>query len=107
MAVCAAARRCLWGRPLAAQSPDDAFLATLAELREASFADKAQLVERLSETGHPSARAVLTAFLEDRLYVRTEDQKIFIVKSADDALVSLDLVDPLSLKDAGSSPRTA
>jgi urea transport system permease protein len=95
----------LFGSPVLAQSRDDGFLATLGELREASYPDKAKIVERLSESGHPSADAVLTAFLEDRLYFRTADQKIFIVKSADDQLTTLQLLDPLTQKDAGSSPR--
>ena len=59
-----------------------AFLSTLGELRDASFSDKENIVERLSQSGHPSVRAVLTALLEDRLYFRNSDQKIFIVKSA-------------------------
>jgi urea transport system permease protein len=88
-----------------AQSQDDGFLAALAELGGASLLDKEKIVERLSESGHPSARPVLTAFLEDRLYVRTKDQKIFIVKSTDDSLASFELIDPLSLAGAGSVPR--
>jgi urea transport system permease protein len=88
---------------LQAQSPKDAsFLSTMGELREASYSDKAAIAERLSQTGHPSVRAVLTALLEDRLYFRNSDQKIFIVKSADTDPVNL--VDPLSLKDSGSAP---
>src|SRR6266404_5355886 len=86
-----------------AQSPNDVkFLSTLGELREATYSDKATIVERLSQGGHPSVRAVLTAFLEDRLYFRNNDQKIFIVKSAEGD--PLNLIDPLSLKDAGSAP---
>jgi urea transport system permease protein len=88
-----------------AQSRDDGFLAALGELREASYPDKEKIVERLSEGGHPSARPVLTALLEDRLYVHSQDQKIFIVKSGDDGLASFELVDPVSLRDAGSAPR--
>ena len=85
-----------------AQAPNDAsFLSTLGELREATYSDKAGIVERLSQSGHPSTRAVLTAFLEDRLYFRNSDQKIFIAKSAD--ADPLNLIDPLSLKDAGSA----
>ena len=89
--------------PVGAQSPNDAtFLATLGELREADYSAKASIVERLSLGGHPSVRAVLTAFLEDRLYFKNDDQKIFIVKSADSD--PLNLIDPLTLKDAGSAP---
>ena len=96
----------LFGSPALAQSRDDGFVATLGELREASYPDKAKIVDRLSESGHPSADAVLTAFLEDRLYFRTADQKIFIVKSADDALTSLQLIDPLTLKCGNYNTKT-
>ncbi len=94
----------LWGLvPAHAQSPNDAsFLSTLGELREATYSDKASIAERLSQGGHPSVLAVLTALLEDRLYYRNSDQKIFIVKVAD--ADPLNLIDPLSLKDAGSAP---
>jgi urea transport system permease protein len=88
-----------------AQSRDDSFLAALGELRDASFVEKEKIVERLGAAGHPSTRAVLSAFLDDRLYVRTADQKIFIVKSGDDSLTSLEAIDPVSLKTAGSVAR--
>ena len=52
-------------------------------------------------SGHPRARAVLTALLEDRLYFRTADNKIFIVKTVEGDLASYALVDPLSRRDAG------
>jgi urea transport system permease protein len=97
----------LFAPPGLAQSQDDGFLATLEKLRDASFLDKEQIVERLSQSGYASARPVLAALLEDRLYVRLQDQKIFIVKSTDDSLASLELVDPVSLEDAGSVERDA
>ena len=90
-------------RPIRAQSANDAsFIAMLGELREASFADKETIVERLAGSGHPSIRAVLTAFMSDRLFFRNDDQKIFIVKSTEGDPANFDLVDPQSLKDAGS-----
>ena len=77
------------------------FLATLGELPQASYSDKASIVEKLNHSGNPSVRAVLTAFMEDRLYFRNSDQKVYIAKAADaDPLV---LIDPLSLKNAGSA----
>src|SRR5579872_4483857 len=83
---------------LYAQSPNDAaFLSTLGELREATYSDKATIVERLAQGKHPSLRAVLTALLNGRLYYRNSDQQILIVKSADSD--PLQLVDPISLKD--------
>jgi len=71
------------------------FLSALKELPEAGFADKEAIVDRLGQSGHSSTRAVLTAFLEDRLYFRASDQRVFIVKSNDDALTSLDLIAPI------------
>jgi urea transport system permease protein len=87
-----------------AQPGDDGLLTALAELREASFADKEAIVERLAASGHASVRPVLAAFLEGRLYVRQPDQQIVIATSADDSLPTLDLVDPLSLEAVGSAP---
>jgi urea transport system permease protein len=93
--------------PLAAQSPDEAFTAALAELRDATFLDKEAVAERMIAAGHPRARDVLTALLEDRLYVRTTDQKVFIVKTTEGDPTSYDLVEPVSFADAGSaSPDT-
>ncbi|HLK66207.1 MAG TPA: urea ABC transporter permease subunit UrtB [Bryobacteraceae bacterium] len=94
----------LWSIGLAyAQSPNDAaFLSMLGELREATYSDKAAIAERLGQTGHRSVRAVLTALMEDRLCYRNSDQKIFIVQSADKD--PAELVDPLTLKSAGSAP---
>jgi urea transport system permease protein len=94
----------LWGvRPLQAQSAgDDLFLATLNELREAEFEAKEAIVERLTETGHSSTRATLTAFLEDRLYFRNDDQKVVLVETTEGDPPALELIDPVSLQDAGS-----
>ncbi|HXS92969.1 MAG TPA: urea ABC transporter permease subunit UrtB [Candidatus Limnocylindrales bacterium] len=94
----------LWlGFTARAQSTtDSSFLAVLGELREASYADKAEIVKKLGQTGHPNIHPVLTALLEDRLYYRNSDQKVLIAKAADqDPLI---LIDPLSLKSAGSAP---
>jgi urea transport system permease protein len=93
---------------LRAQSPDDGdsrFLAAIDSLREASFVEKEAVVTRLSESGHKSARPVLAAWREERLAVRATDQKVFIVKPADENRPTLDVVDPLTLADAGSIGR--
>jgi urea transport system permease protein len=90
------------GQVIAQPLDDTSFLSTLGELREASYADKTNIIERLSKSGHSRVREVLTAFMEERLYFRNTDQKIFIVKSAD--ADPLSLVDPISLKDDGSAP---
>jgi urea transport system permease protein len=92
----------LWGVPLHAQSKDEVFLATLNELREAEFEAKEMIVERLTQTGHSSIRAVLAAFLEDRLFYRNDDMKVVLVKTTENDPPALELVDPVSLKDAGT-----
>ena len=71
-------------------------------MREATYSDKAAIAAKLANTGHHSVRAVLTALLEDRLFYRNSDQKVFIAKSAEGDPVSL--IDPLTLKSAGSAP---
>jgi urea transport system permease protein len=90
-----------------AQSPDEAFVATVGQLRDASYADKEQIAAKLVDSRHARARDVLTALLEDRLYVRTADMGVVIAKPADDDAQTLELVNPLTLKDAGSAPRDA
>jgi urea transport system permease protein len=90
---------------LEAQSAKDAdFLAALGQLRNATFEDKDNIVQKLAESGHPNVRAVLTAFLQDRLYFRNSDQKIFLIKPGEDAdAPMLDLINPLTLKAAGTA----
>lgn len=88
----------------AQSSADASFTALLGQLRDATFADKANIVEQLGRSGHPNAPVVLAALLEDRVYFRNQDQKVFLVKeAADENSSSLELIDPLTLKDAGSA----
>src|SRR5215472_13474269 len=91
------------GSLLGQSSSDATFLAALGELPNATFEDKDKIVERLAQSGHPNVQPVLTAFLEDRLYFRNQDQKIFLVKPGEEDFPTLDLIDPLTLKGAGSA----
>jgi urea transport system permease protein len=93
---------CLVALPASAQNADDNFRAVLAELREASFADKESIAERLIATGHMSARPVLTSLLDDRLFVKA-DQQIVIARSAEETLTTYELIDPVTLQPVGSS----
>ncbi len=88
--------------PATPQLPEG-FSASISALREASFADKETLAEKILASGHPSASAVLAALLEDRLYYRNDDQKVFVLKSGDESLASWDLVDPDTGQDAGTA----
>ncbi len=97
------AGRCA-GPSYAQSSSDASFLETLGELRTATYADKGSIVEKLAQSGHPNVRAVLSALLEDHLYFRNDDQKVFLAKPAAEDTSGLELIDPLSLKSAGSAP---
>jgi urea transport system permease protein len=93
---------CMAGGVYGESAKDKALLSALNELKDATYTEKAAIAERLSGSGHPSVRAVLRAFLEDRLYVRNTDGKVLIVKATD--AEPFRLVDPVTLKDAGSAP---
>ncbi len=105
-AVCAATAVFVAGAATAAaaQSRDELMAAAVAELRDASFLDKEAIVDRLAATGHPGVNGVLTAMLEDRLFARQSDGRLFIVAAADESLESFALLDPLTLQPAGSAP---
>ena len=53
-------------------------------------------------TGHSSAGALLTAMLEDRLFIK-EDQTVVIARSIDESLTAFELLDPVSLRAVGSA----
>ena len=90
----------------AAQPDDAAFAAALATLPDASFLDKETIADRIIASGHAAARPTLAAWLDDRLYYRLSDQRVFIVTSADEGLPAMDLVDPVSLAASGSAAPT-
>jgi urea transport system permease protein len=82
---------------------DGALSAALGTLATASFVEKEAVADQILASGHPSARAILDAWLEDRLYAR-QDGQVVLLKAADDSAATQDLIDPLTLKDAGQSP---
>ena len=89
-----------WG---SAQTGEEAFGALVGELAGANFREKEALAQRMFATGHPSAREVLAALLEDRLFGREEGGGVFIVESNDERLASFRLIDPASLDPAGTA----
>jgi urea transport system permease protein len=94
----------LVGAGAAAQSPDEAFEGRLAELKEASFLDKERIAENLAASGHGSALPVLTALIEDRLYVQNDDGVVVITNSADETLEQMTVQDAVTLAQAGVRP---
>ena len=90
--------------PLAAQTPDDGFTALLAGLNDGSFLDKEAIAERVLASSHPAALPTMTGWLEDRLYVRQQDGAVVLVKTADESLPAMELIDPASQQPAGTAP---
>ncbi len=95
---------CVLAQPVSAQSGDDVnFRAVVAEFADANFREKESIAKRLLDTGHGSARLVLSALLEDRLQVRDQDQQVFLIESNDEDLTEYVLIDPVSLESAGTA----
>ena len=89
---------------LYAQSPSDAaFLTSIGALCNASFDEKGKIVEQIAHSGYPSTQSVLAAFLDDRVYCRNQDQKIFLIKPGPEDAPTVALIDPLTLKTLGTA----
>jgi urea transport system permease protein len=86
----------LLGQPAAADAVADA----VAQLPQASYADKREIIGRLLATHDGRVRAVLQAMLDGNLYARTSDGRVFITAAADDRL---SLTDPLTSAAAGTA----
>lgn len=74
----------------------------LQALPSASYDAKAPLIGELADTGHPRAVPVLRALEAGELYVRKDDQRVFIVRKIDGGYA---LTDPLSGEAAGEAGR--
>ena len=94
---------CMFGLAVSAQTDDDGFRSVVYEFADANFREKESIADRLIETGHSSARTVLTALLEDRLYLIEQNEQIIIVASGDESLEVYELIDPVSLEDTGAA----
>ncbi len=92
----------LAAQPAAAQTDDDAFRALVGEFAGASLRQKEEIAGRLLATGHGGVRDVLTALLEDRLFEREDDGRVFVVESNAEGLTTFQLLDPATLADAGT-----
>ncbi len=88
------------GAPAPSGAADQQLPQLLGRLAQASFADKATLIKQLAALHDARARAVLSAMLEENLYARSTDNKVFIAAEAGD---NLDLTDPLTGQPAGTA----
>ena len=88
----------LWRPAGASEAPT--FEQALDSLATTNFKQKERAVDDLIAVRHANTRAVLNALLEDNLYYRKADKRVFIVTVRDEAL---ELSDPLSLSAAGTA----
>jgi urea transport system permease protein len=71
----------------------------MGRLPQASFAEKRTLIRQLAALADPRVRGLLSAMLQENLYARASDNRLFIgIESGD----SLTLSDPLTGRTAGS-----
>ena len=99
---------CMVGvRPAAAADESTAesapFVAAVAELREANYGRKAEIIRHLAGLRRSGTRELLAALLDGNVYSRTSDGKVFIVAPAASGYA---LTDPLTGKAAGIEPET-
>jgi urea transport system permease protein len=79
---------------------DASFSAAVAQLAADDFAAKEEAIRKVLEVRHAGSRPLLVALLDGRAFVRTADQHVFIVASAD--ADPLELTEPLTQKSAGT-----
>ena len=92
---------CMPGFVHPAVADDASFAAAVAELKDASYGRKAQIIKGLAEQHQPGTKELLGALLEGNVYSRTSDGKVFIVGPATSGYA---LTDPLTGKGAGTGP---
>jgi urea transport system permease protein len=78
---------------------DASFSAAAAQLAADDFATKEEAVRKVVEVRHAGSKPLLAALLDGRVFVRTADQHVFIVASAD--AEPLELIEPVTQKSAG------
>ena len=91
--------------PVWAQMGDDEFRTAVNSLGESNFREKQEIAGRLLDSGHPGVRAILTALMDGRVFMRDEDSTGFIVESTAEELSELTLIDPVASVVIGSAPR--
>jgi urea transport system permease protein len=75
----------------------------LSALPSADYAAKRELIAQMAELHDARVRAILAAMLDGRLYVRTEDGRVFIAQAAAQSADTLQLLEPLTGAAAGSA----
>ncbi|HTT06499.1 MAG TPA: urea ABC transporter permease subunit UrtB [Steroidobacteraceae bacterium] len=90
--------------PHAAPAHTDAFAQLVASLAMADFPAKRALIRQIAALHDPRGRALLQAMLDENLYARMSDNRVFITAADGD---NLKLTDPLSGLAAGEASADA
>jgi urea transport system permease protein len=80
---------------------DSSFGASVAQLKDASYPRKAEIIKDLAGARHSGTRELLAEMLEGNVYSRSSDGKVFIVAPTE---AGYGLTDPLTGKGAGTEP---
>jgi urea transport system permease protein len=88
----------------AAPTPTDSFAQLVAGLAMADFPAKRTLIRQIAALHDPRGRALLQAMLDENLYARMSDNRVFITVADGD---NLKLTDPLSAQAAGEASADA
>jgi len=91
------------GRILDAQSSEEQVRSALAAVGDASFTEKEALAERIAASGSPRSGAILTAWLEDRLYRRADGQVVIVKSAVEEQQPAVPLLDPLTFAEIGTA----
>lgn len=73
--------------------------ALLAQLQSASYSQKIGIIRQLASRDYPGTKAFLSALLQENVYSREPDGKVFIAQQLSDGYA---LTDPVSEKSAGT-----
>jgi urea transport system permease protein len=77
------------------------FAAAVAELKDATYSRKAELIRNLAELRWPATRELLAALLDGRVYSRTSDGRVFLVEPV---AAGYALTDPLTGRGVATEP---
>lgn len=92
-----------FGLAHAQSPPETTLLSSVGALCNATFDEKGKILEQIAQSGDANTQPTLRALLEDRVYCRNQDQRVFLIKTGPEDSPTVNLIDPVTQKDAGSA----
>ena len=87
--------------PVPALADDATFTTVASGLAADDFTAKSEAVIKIAQVRHAGSKPLLAALLDGRVFFRTADKHVFIVKAADDD--PLALIEPVTQQSAGTA----